>query len=305
MNEVSIRDIMTTNTQEIVIAQFSDSHLFANVNGLHHGVNVFTHLKQVLANIASNNSIDYVIFTGDLTQDHSEASYQLFADAVRDSQLTAPVYFLAGNHDDVALLNQYLSAEPFCDKKQITQENWQVLLLNSKSENPAGFVSEQSLKTLSSDINKHKFQLLFMHHHAIDVGYFIDKHGLVNKAQFWQTINKHKASIKGIACGHVHQALSFFPADVAKTVEGKTEVKVGSNVESKIESKSTEHCVPLYTCPATSIQFDPSQPNVSALNQPPAYRLFTLFSSGEISTKIVVVDTTVIDETSREMSHNG
>jgi len=287
---------MTTKIQDIVIAQFSDSHLFADTDALHHGINVFTHLKQVLANIANNDSIDYVIFTGDLTQDHSEASYQLFSDAVRDSQLTAPVYFLAGNHDDVALLNQYLSAEPFCDKKQITQGSWQVLLLNSKSETPAGLVSEQSLKALSSDINKHKFQLLFMHHHAIDVGYFIDKHGLVNKAQFWQTINKHKASIKGIACGHVHRALSIFPADVAKTIEGKT--------EAKVESKSTEHCVPLFTCPATSIQFDPTQPNVSALNQSPAYRLFTLFSSGEISTKTVVVDTTIINGISRETSYN-
>ena len=71
------------NNQTLVIAQFSDSHLFAALDGLHHDINVFTNLQQVLASIAANPQIDYAIFTGDLTQDHSEQSYVNFSQAVQ------------------------------------------------------------------------------------------------------------------------------------------------------------------------------------------------------------------------------
>lgn len=260
----------------LIIAQFSDSHLFADIDGLHHGANVFSHLKKVLASIANNPTINSAVFTGDLTQDHSKQSYINFAEAVQSEKVTVPVYFLAGNHDEPILLNEYLSEKPFNQSKIIDCEHWQIQLVNSKSETPAGVVSQQTLKVLSdlAHNNNSKYQLIMMHHHPIDVGYFIDEHGLQNKDQFWRVINtcnNQNRSIKAIACGHVHKA-SVITAENASTIATKELASVD-----------------LYTCPATSIQFDPNAEKVSALAEGPAYRLFYLYPNGTLRSEIVHV----------------
>ncbi len=63
---------MTDQRKAFVIAQFSDCHLFADKQTKLLGANVWQNLMLVLADIAQRNDIDCVVFTGDLTQDHSE-----------------------------------------------------------------------------------------------------------------------------------------------------------------------------------------------------------------------------------------
>ena len=247
----------------ITIAQLSDCHLFADVNREHHGVNVFNTLNRVLADIASRPEIDCIVFTGDLTQDHTELSYKRFSQAVRDNNISTPVYFLAGNHDEETLLNRYLANAPFVQNKTIHFLNWQVQLLNSKSETPAGNVCSDTLDLLANSIDSTKQQLLMMHHHPVNVGYFIDKHGLENKADFWQAV-KALPNIQGIACGHVHRAS-----------------KINKGTEM------AEQCVDVYTCPATSIQFDPLADTVKALDKSPGYRLFYLPQNGTMSSDVI------------------
>jgi len=264
------------NKETLVIAQFSDSHLFSALAGLHHGVNVFNNLKIVLASIASNPRIDYAIFTGDLTQDHSEQSYINFAKAVQLANIQIPVFFLAGNHDEPALLNKYLADEPFVNDKIINGHFWQIQLIDSKSETPAGLVSNRTLESLPQLLNRNKHQLLMMHHHPIDVGYFIDQHGLQNKEDFWQAITTYNKDnnqcIKAIACGHIHRAC------VITTKNSKQIEPEGVEVQASVD---------LYTCPATSIQFDPSANTVKPLAQGPAYRLLYLHQDGTLSSDIV------------------
>mgnify|MGYP006078751245 FL=1 len=257
----------------ITIAQITDSHLFGQVNSLHCGKNVYLHFVSVLAEIKKNKDIDYLIFTGDLTQDHSEESYQLFARAIEQSKISVPVLFLSGNHDETALLNKYLNKSPFIPDKLIQNDYWQVMLVESKSkiiEGPSGRVDDDELLKLSDMLEGQKRQLIFMHHHPVDVGYFIDKHGLKEADVFWKTINNH-LSISGIACGHIHRALTLFPAE-----------SIGN--------------VTVYTCPATSIQFDPLASNVQALDQGPGYRLFYLDDQKKITTSVHYIDAKDINE---------
>jgi Icc protein len=253
-------------TKPLVVAQFSDCHLFSDINGLHHGSNVFQHLQQVLADIAKNKQLDAIIFTGDLSQDHSEQSYQNFVEAVQQVTLKTPVYFLSGNHDEKALLTKYLTEPLFCEEKTVNAKYWQIHLLNSKSDSPAGYISKKQLSKVKTNICHEKFQLLMMHHHPVDMGFFIDRHGLINQADFWQCIDgmlQAQINIKGIACGHVHQA-NFIPR------------KTSNNLQS----------VDIYTCPATSIAFDPTKETVSSLNLGPSYRLFYLHTDGAIQSEV-------------------
>jgi Icc protein len=265
----------TKQDKQITIAQISDPHLFEDIEQCHHGANVYRNLKTVIERISTNDEIDLIIFTGDLTQDHTEKSYRRFVELFSDVKseiphFDLPVFFIPGNHDEVLLLNKYLNKQPFYSDKTIQWENWQVQLLNSKSSTPAGLVSTGELLRLKHSITQTKYQLLFMHHHPVNVGYFIDKHGLINKEEFWQEIyllNKDKKrGIKAIACGHVHRAMDF-PAF----------------------SQGNTQCTRLLTCPATSIQFDPSKGYVAALPQGGGYRLLTLHKTGDIETKVLYV----------------
>jgi len=242
-------------TSVFKIAQISDCHLFSQSDGLHYGANVYQNLISVLQKIKEEPDVEAIIFTGDITQDHSEASYQLFVETVLKSDITLPFYYLAGNHDEHELLDKYLSVPPFSSNKLINEQCWQIVLLNSKSDTPKGLVSQDDLFALEAVINKDKHQFLLMHHHPIDVGYFMDKHGLENQTQFWQTINKH-SSIKGIACGHVHQSLTIYSDHTPS--------------------------IPLFTCPATSIQFDTSKSSGASNGQGAGYRIFSLFADGQI-----------------------
>ena len=262
-------------TLELTVAQFSDCHLFSDINALHHNANVYQNLTLVLADLANDKTLNAIIFTGDLSQDHSEQSYQHFVNAVEQSYITIPIYYVAGNHDEEALLRKYLNNPPFTCETSIENKDWQILLVNSKSDTPAGFIRKQTLNSLNEKISNDKRQLLFMHHHPMDVGYFIDRDGLQNQQEFWQAISKHN-SIKAIACGHVHRTLTL-----CKTFK--------------------EHSLNVFTCPATSIQFNPRANTVAALSASSAeisgqgigYRRFTLKDNGELLTSVHFCQTNV------------
>lgn len=246
------------------IAQITDSHLFSDTAALHLGVNVYQNLKCVLNALANQPMLDAIVFTGDLTQDHSEGSYQRFAELVKESGLSAPFYFLAGNHDEPTLLAKHLTGTPFNEQKNFGNQHWQVFLVDTKSETPAGFVNLDDLAHIKTQIEqeegcntantKHKYQWFFQHHHPIDVGYFIDRHHLTNQTQYWQYLSSFE-QLKGICCGHVHQGITLPKADTGM------------------------HCDVL-TCPATSIQFDPDADTVAALPLGPGYRLISLLDDG-------------------------
>lgn len=250
-------------SKTLTLAQISDCHLFADRNGLHHQANVYQNLKNVLLAIKNQPSIDAIIFTGDLTQDHTQVSYQRFVQAFAECEITTPVYYVAGNHDEPALLKHYLSQAPFCQDSVIENEYWQVLMLESKSATPAGVISKAQCDIAGRIIDQTKSQLLLMHHHAVDAGFFIDKHGLVNKAQFQQFLTANP-SIKALGCGHIHQALT-------------------------LSVKLPERTLSLYCCPATSIQFDINAETAKSNGQAPGFRIFALAENEQITTQVFFV----------------
>lgn len=245
-------------------AQISDCHLYRDKTALHYGANVYQNLCCVLERVKSIATIEFIVFTGDLTQDHSHASYQNFTDAIKETQITLPVYFLAGNHDEPKLLSEYLSGMPFQSTKVLNNQYWQIQLLSSKSATPAGEVSEEELKRLIACVDPNKHQFILMHHHPVDVGYFIDKHGLTNKNQFYQALNKID-KVNAVACGHIHNALAL-------------------NIETN------EKTIPLFTCPATSIQFDQMASTVENSGKPAGFRIFDLADDGQVTSQVVFID---------------
>lgn len=243
------------------LVQISDCHLFASRSGQHFHANVYENLYKVLSHIKLYSNADLIIFTGDLSQDHSLNSYQLFVNAFIENGINIPVYFLAGNHDEQQLLQENLSVAPFIKQDIIELSQWQLLLVDSKSDTPSGEVKPQQLQAFQKQINPEKAQLLFMHHHPVDVGYFIDKHGLLNKDVMMAFIEKNH-SVAGMACGHVHQGLTY-----PLMLEGRN--------------------INLYTCPATSIQFDSDSEQGKVTKQGAGYRIFTLDNNKQLTTEVI------------------
>ena len=240
--------------KKFTIAQFSDCHLFADKAACHFGAPVYQNLTNILLDIEKQKP-DCCVFTGDLTQDHTVASYRNFCAAVEEAELSNACYFLPGNHDDYTTMKDTLSGFPFKADTKIETDSWQFHLLNSKSETPAGYVSRTQINNVCSTVDIKKHQFIFMHHHPVDVGYFIDRHGLKNKTEFWQSISTIE-QLKGIACGHIHQG---------KVVE-------------------CEQSLSLYTCPATSIEFESDPDNLVNSGRAPGYRLFHFYNNGTVET---------------------
>ncbi|QOL26815.1 metallophosphoesterase [Thalassotalea sp. LPB0316] len=242
---------------KIKFAQISDSHLFAQPDGQHFGARVWPQLLVVLEQIKQCTDIKFIVFTGDLTQDHSVESYQLFNRAFVEAKITIPVYYLAGNHDDPALLDKYLSHDVFNKCKTVECGTWQIQLIDSKSNTPAGNISTTELARIKA-LDEAYHQCLLMHHHPVDVGYFIDRHGLKNQAEFWLAI-KSCSAIRMISCGHVHRGMTLSaPEMLERTVE-------------------------LYSSPATSITFAKHPSQLIAEYDDIGYRIFELDDNGNVS----------------------
>ena len=247
----------------LTFAQFTDSHLFAERHQLHCGAPVFQHLIDVLTAIDNRDDIAFLIFTGDLTQDHTALSYQRFVEACHiANKQKRPIYYVPGNHDDLALLTQIFNNDVLRADRVLDIGSWQIQLLNSKSETPAGtwHYAEQTRCVEAMAMDKH--QLLVMHHHPVDVNSFIDRHGLQNKADFYQFVSS-LPKVKAVLSGHVHnEYVQQIPQTQAK----------------------------LYTCPATSLQFDPLADTVADAGLGPGYRTVTLFENGTLDTEVIFLN---------------
>lgn len=209
------------------IAQLTDCHLLAAPEGMYQGVQPYHTLAAVLAAI-KHSKLDALILTGDLTQDHSVASYQHYLALLAEFSL--PVFWLPGNHDDSQLMSTLFQQSPFRPEKQLFAAGWQLLLLDSTGSTPAGYFPSTRLQSLQHQLQSDiRPCWLFSHHHPAPIGSSIDRHGWLDAEPFWQLLHQH-TQVQGIAHGHCHHAYH-------RQLQGKNVVG----------------------CPATSVQFQQTE----------------------------------------------
>ncbi|VEB40764.1 3',5'-cyclic adenosine monophosphate phosphodiesterase CpdA [Chromobacterium violaceum] len=97
--------------QKMRIAQLTDLHLFADRQGRLLGRDTHAALDRVLAALRTAEGVEAVLLTGDVSQDESEASYHLAAEAL--AALGVPVHWIAGNHDDRAAMARVFAGYTF------------------------------------------------------------------------------------------------------------------------------------------------------------------------------------------------
>lgn len=250
------KDILHLKQANPQILQFTDLHLSKNDQLM--GINCDESFAAVKALSSQYHHIDLTLLTGDLSQDHSDASYYKCAEVFRHQ--SHPVAWITGNHDDNELQQQILSTGALTPTKRILFKHWQLLLLNTQIPGiVCGEVNAHelaSIKQAGIDYPNHHL-LLVMHHHPVPMNSeWIDKHCLNNQKALWEVIEQ-VPQVKGIVFGHVHQSV-----DVIR------------------------NGVRVLGAPSTSVQFSPLKKEFTVDDKQPGFRFMELLASGTIKTKV-------------------
>ncbi|WP_339886213.1 metallophosphoesterase, partial [Vreelandella maris] len=124
------------------VVQITDAHLYADTEARSRAGIPWRQFQQVISAVGDEQP-EIVLFTGDISQDESAASYALAVQAME--QLPCPWYWLPGNHDQP----EFMAAErPLVDEVDLNA--WRILLLNTQVEGkPYGELGSEQLAALA------------------------------------------------------------------------------------------------------------------------------------------------------------
>ncbi|MFC3607712.1 3',5'-cyclic-AMP phosphodiesterase [Stutzerimonas tarimensis] len=240
------------------LVQITDSHLFADAHEKLLGLETRYSLERVVDQVlVERPRIDLVLATGDLSQDGSPRSYELFREQTR--RIGAPKRWCPGNHDDRAAM---LEASRGSDLMQpvVDLDGWRIILLDSLVPGAVfGQLEDDQLQLLESALTgaAGRHCLICLHHHPVDIGSrWMDAIGLRNADRLFAVIRQHH-QVRGLIWGHVHQA---FDAER----EG----------------------VRLLASPSTCMQFEPGSEDFQIGAEAPGYRWLRLHPDGQIETAV-------------------
>lgn len=241
------------------LLQITDTHLFANPSSGLLGVNTLDSFRAVTRQVQDDEMpFDWILATGDISQDHSATSYQRFVEQIQP--LNRPCLWLPGNHDMQQVMKPTLDEAGVSDAKHLVGEHWHLILLDSQvMTKPHGQLSEAQLEGLQAALEEYpdKYCLICMHHQCIPVGcHWLDQHDLKNTQAFHQLIQGYP-NVKGVLFGHVHQNFEYQRNGVA-----------------------------YIATPSTCIQFLPLSRKFALDHQQPGYRHLTLHPEGHIVTRV-------------------
>ncbi len=250
-------------TDKLKFVQFTDTHLYENSTYRMRGVDTGDTFNQVVQQVAaSHGEIDFVLLTGDISMDETASSYDRVREIV--ATISAPKYFLPGNHDCFETMKESFAKETaksnIRPERSFLKGDWFVILLDSTvTGRIEGNLRDRELKRLDTELSQHKNKhaLVCLHHNPIP--FSIDPEhdlGLKNSEDLFTVLDKH-SNVKGVVWGHVHS-------------------------EHNLERKG----VRFLASPSTCIQFKVEEDGVSVDNKAPGYRVFVLNQDGSIDTKV-------------------
>lgn len=241
------------------LIQLTDTHLFADPDTVLHGANPRHSLERVLEDLAATAATARgLLVTGDLVHDESEAGYRWLARRLH--RLGLPVYWLAGNHDDPALMER-LWGEDFQRPRRADVGPWSLLLLASQRHGEVGgrlgAAQRDEVAAMLAALDPQRPCLIAVHHPPLPVGSpWMDAIGLADGPELMGLLRDFPM-VKAVVCGHIHQ-----------TLEGRA-----------------GH-VNVYGTPSTWVQFRPNTETPVIDDRPPAYRVLTLEDDGNIRSRV-------------------
>ena len=188
------------------VLQITDTHLFAHPDRTLLGINTRDSFNAVLeAIMAENREVDFVLVTGDISQDYSAESYQYFAKRI--ALLGKKVFFLPGNHDDGPLMYRLFAPLGVNTERHIIAGSWQFVCLNSQVYGvPHGWIGHEQMEYLKNVCSEyqHLNTAVCVHHLPRLVGSaWLDTQTMHNQDEFNRLLYT-LPDLRLVLCGHVH-----------------------------------------------------------------------------------------------------
>ncbi len=256
VNQFNFRNLMSQSTP-LLIAQVTDTHLFAEADKSLFGLPTAHSLQAILAQVQLLQP-DLLLLTGDLSQDETATAYERLRDLV--SPLSIPAYWLPGNHDNPEVVAKILDSPPISAQKSFTAGGWQFLLLNSQIPGQVGgYLSPESLDWLDSQLtsSSDKPTLIGLHHQPLAVdSAWIDGSKVANAEELLGILDNHP-QVKLVIFGHIHQEFDCW-----------------------------RHNIRYLGTPSTGGQFKPRSPNFALDEIAPGFRWLKLYPDGKFETRV-------------------
>lgn len=245
--------------RSLELLQFTDLHLVSSPQETLWDINTYQTFKAVFRTaVARHPSAELALFTGDLVHEPNAAAYQLLRESL--AELEFPVYRLPGNHDDIAMINQWLTGGSIKSERMIRLDRWQIILLDSNAPaDHGGRIDHAELEYLENCLSDLPdcHALICLHHHPVPIkSPWMDAMALENPQDLFQVLDRY-AQVRGVIWGHIHQ-----------------------------EFNSERHGVRLLGAPSTSIQFAPFCDRFVEDDLGPGYRWLRLHPDGRIETEV-------------------
>ncbi len=247
----------------LTVLQLSDTHLHAAADSRMRGVTTYSTLLAVLEHVQRDRRwpADVILATGDIVQDESRAGYERFRATLEP--LGVPVLSIPGNHDDPKLMSELLNSGSFQFGGELRHGPWSIVLLSTfLAGEDAGGLGPARLTGLRKALSVHAGQhvLVAQHHHPLPMGStWLDGVALRDAKDFWQVIDAHD-HVRGVLCGHVHQAFD-----------------------------QERNGVRFMSTPSTCAQFLPHSDFFALDDRPPGLRWLELYADGHIETEVAWV----------------
>ncbi|KAF3981323.1 MAG: 3',5'-cyclic-AMP phosphodiesterase [Methylococcales symbiont of Hymedesmia sp. n. MRB-2018] len=243
----------------LFILQISDCHFLQESGETLSGIDTEQSLKRVLkyAN-EKQGKADLILVSGDLAEEPSPSTYQRIVSTLLAHQTRS--ICLPGNHDDLALMQQFINTKTINCDKHIAFKHWQIISLNSKKTgSQGGYLEQKELLYLTKTLRQYPKinTLVAIHHHLLPTNSpWMDKMIIENNEELLNLLKKYP-QVKLVTCGHIHQRLH---------IQSDNLLVLGS--------------------PSTCFQFKPLCTEYTLDNKPPGYRTLYLYPNGRIKTNI-------------------
>ena len=242
----------------VLLVQISDSHLFAEAEGSLLGMKTRESLAKVVDLVlAEQTGIDYIVASGDISQDGSVESYEAFREL--SAKISAPARWFPGNHDELPQMEQV--AKPHDLLAPIIDIGaWRVTLLDSAVPGSVpGFLEPSQLELLEHSLREapDRHHVVSLHHHPVSIGcQWMEPIGLRNADALFAVLDQYP-QVRAVLWGHVHQ-----------------------------EFDQMRNGVRLLASPSTCIQFAPGSVDFKVDTTAPGYRWLRLHDDGQLETAV-------------------
>ncbi|GAA0696212.1 3',5'-cyclic-AMP phosphodiesterase [Marinobacterium maritimum] len=253
------------------VLQLSDCHLPAVPETPFYDRDADRSLAQLVAQLVLLPPFDHLLLTGDLTHHAGGEAYRRLLSIIEP--LSGERHWLPGNHDDLAIMQ---AADPGgrLECKQVDLDHdWTLLQLDTTAcpdGRGSGSLADEELAWLEQRLTalQERHLLLALHHNPVATGSrWQDEIRLANPEAL-EAIVADSPQVRGLICGHLHQALNL-------SFAGR----------------------PLWSAPSTVVQFAQGCDDFTLEADPrlstPGCRWYELHADGRIDAHLLRLSTTL------------